>query len=127
MTLQEFTERTGLTLSTGEYEIVDAMYLAAGNMDKDEFCSDFKKHNRSTILTTFYKEIEFLKQKCKNFRNLQSETAEFLIGKAHAYNDSDFRKHAVKLIGEKQVVLMTLTLDFPLWEEDKEYIIANFQ
>lgn len=127
MTLQEFTERTGLTVSTEEYELIDSMYLAAGNMDKDEFCSDFKKHNRSTILATIYREVELLKEKCKRFRNQQNETAELLIGKAHVYNDSDFRKLAVRLIGEKQVVLMTLTLNLPLWDEDKEYIIANFQ
>lgn len=127
MILQEFTERTGLTVSTEEYELIDAMYLAAGNMDKDEFCIDYKKHNRSTILSTMYREVELLKEKCKNFRNQQNETAELLIGKAHVYNDSDFRKHAVRLIGEKRVVLMTLALDLPLWSEDKEYIIANFQ
>ena len=36
MTREEFTERTGLTPTSEEYQHIEAMYMAAGNMDKDE-------------------------------------------------------------------------------------------
>lgn len=103
------------------------MYMATGNMDKDEFCNDFKKHGQSTILTTFYRQAEHQKKECNNLRKQQTETAELLIGKAHVFDDSDLRNHALKLVGEKQVVLITLTLGLPLWDEDKEYIKSNIQ
>lgn len=122
MTLQEFSERTRLTPTPEEYNPIEKMYLEAENMDKDEFCTDFKKHSQSTILSTFYKKAVHLKDECDNYQKQQLETAELLIGKAHAYNDTDFRNHALKLISEKDVVLITLALDLPLWDEDKEYI-----
>ena len=53
--------------------------------------------------------------------------ADFLIGKAHAYNDSDFRREAVRLVGDKQVVLRTLSMELTLWDEDKDYIKDNIQ
>ncbi|WP_270561489.1 hypothetical protein [Bacteroides cellulosilyticus] len=127
MTLQEFSERTRLTPTSEEYNLIEKMYLKADNMDKDEFCKDFKKHSQSTILATFYKKALHLKAECDNFRKQQLETAELLIGKAHALNDTDLRNHAVKLVGEKQVVLMILNLGLPLWDEDKEYIKANIR
>lgn len=48
-----------------------------------------------------------------------------LIGKSRAYDDTDFRKMAVRLVGEHNVVLKTVEMNLPLWEEDKEYIKRN--
>lgn len=42
MTRQEFNDRTGYTLNEEQYRKVEAMYIAAGNMDKDVFCKDYK-------------------------------------------------------------------------------------
>jgi len=53
--------------------------------------------------------------------------AEFLIGKACAYEDTDFYKQAVKLVGQKKVTRMKLEMDLPLWKEDKEYIKENLK
>lgn len=127
MTLQEFSERTRLTPTPEEYKQIEDMYMATGNMDKDVFCNDFKKHGQSTILNTFYRQAEHLKEKCDNFHKQQIEIVELLIGKAHAFNDTDLRNHALKLVSEKQVVLTTLSLGLPLWDEDKEYIKNNIQ
>ena len=38
MTRQEFNDRTGYTLDEEQYREVEALYIAAGNMDKDVFC-----------------------------------------------------------------------------------------
>lgn len=50
------------------------------------------------------------------------EHVDFLLGKSRAYNDTDFRNEAIKLVGEKEVVMRTIYLNLPLWNEDKEYI-----
>ena len=107
MTRQEFNERTGYTLNEEQYREVEAMYMAAGNMNKDVFCKDYKKH-----------------QSC---RKVERETAELLIGKAHTYNDTDFRRAAIRLIGEREVVLITIAMGLPLFEEDAEYIKNNIR
>lgn len=127
MTRQEFNDRTGFTLNEEQYKEVEAMYIAAGNMDKDVFCKDYKKHNDSALLAEFYNQIVTLTQKYQACREIERNAAELLIGKAHAYNDTDFRKAAIRLIGEKRVVLMTIVMGLPLFEEDAEYIKNKIQ
>jgi hypothetical protein len=34
---------------------------------------------------------------------------------------------AVRLIGEQKVVLQTVEMNLPLWEEDKEFIKSNLK
>ena len=127
MTRQEFNDRTGYTLDEEQYREVEAMYIAAGNMDKDVFCKDYKKHNDSALVAEFYNQSIALMEKYQRCRKIERETAEFLIGKAHAYNDTDLRKAAIRLIGEQGVVLITIAMGLPLFEEDAEYLQNNIQ
>lgn len=97
------------------------------SMDKNEFCKDFKKHGDSKIIREVHvRAVNFeLQNKQKN--ECMDELADFFIGKSRVYSDSNFRKMAVKLIGEQKVVMRTVAMDLPLWDEDKEYIITNIQ
>ncbi len=124
MTPQEFEERTGLTPTTEEFNYVHSVYMNT-SMDKDEFCKDYKKHGASKIISDMHaRAVNFeLMEKQKDERI--DETVAFLIGKSRAYNDTDFRKMAVRLVGEHQVVLKTVASGMPLWEEDIEYIKRN--
>lgn len=138
MTQKEFEERTHRVVRPEDYHLIENLYMAAGNMDKDEFCQEFKAMcaydyaNDEIELRQCLREIgkrvgvmdaenRTLKMAMKT-RN--EELAEFLIGKAHAYDDTDFRNEAVKLIGEATVVRMTIEMGLPLWEEDKKYICS---
>lgn len=127
MTRQEFNERTGYTLNEEQYREVEAMYMAAGNMNKDVFCKDYKKHNDSALVAESYNRSVVLMEKHQSCRKVERETAEFLIGKAHTYNDTDFRRAAIRLIGEREVVLITIAMGLPLFEEDAEYIKNNIR
>lgn len=51
-------------------------------------------------------------------RQKRTSLAEFLLGKATAYNDTDFYREAVRLIGRKAAVLYKVKSGLPLWEED---------
>lgn len=57
-------------------------------------------------------------------RRYYFELADFLIGKAHVYDDTDFRNQAVKLVGEMDVVRRTIKLGLPLWDEDRKCILS---
>lgn len=127
MTRQEFNERTGYTFNEEQYREVEAMYMAAGNMNKDVFCKDYKKHNDSALVAEFYNQSVALTEKYQSCRKVERETAELLIGKAHTYNDTDFRRAAIRLIGEREVVLITIAMGLPLFEEDAEYIKNNIR
>ena len=126
MTQKEFEERTGLTPTVEEFDYIHAVYMNT-SMDKSEFCKDFKKHGDSKIIREVHvRAVNFeLQNKQKN--ECMDELADFFIGKSRVYSDSNFRKMAVKLIGEQKVVMRTVAMDLPLWDEDKEYIITNIQ
>ena len=66
-------------------------------------------------------ELSLLK---KTVKDGKWELAEFLVGKACAYEDLDFYREAVKLIGQRMVTLMKLHMDLPLWDEDKKYVVS---
>lgn len=138
MTREEFTERTGLTPTFEEYQHVEAMYMAAGNMDKDEFCKEFKKHGASRLLGELFAKIqmqensinaltEYRDNYIKETADRNTELAIFLIGKACAYDDTDFYKEAVRLIGQCAVTVYKVRMGLPLWDEDKNYIANNLK
>lgn len=138
MTQKEFEELTRRLITAEDYRLVENLYLAAGNMDKNEFCKEIRAMcaydaaNDHIELRRCLKEIGrkvgaqdaglgFLK---RTTREKQRELAEFLVGKACAYEDSDFHREAVKLIGQREVTLMKLRMDLPLWDEDKKYLAS---
>lgn len=124
MTQQEFEERTGLKPTGEEFDYIHDVYMHT-SMNKDEFCKDFKKHGDSKIIRDVHvRAVNFeLQNKQKDER--MDELADFLIGKSRAYDDTDCRKMAVRLVGEQKVVLKTIKMNLPLWEEDREYIQRN--
>lgn len=112
MTKQEFTERTKMDISNEDYAVVERIYMAAGDIDKDNFCRLFKNINTNGHnLAVWLMEAVERKETCiKQLREdldtrdgEQREVAEFLIGKASAYNDTDSYMVAVTLIGQKQL------------------------
>lgn len=141
MTQKEFEERTRRKIAAEDYNLVENLYMAAGNMGKDEFCKEMRAMcaydgaNDHIELRQCLKEIgrnvgvkdaevNFWK---KRMTNTSNELAEFLIGKACAYEDSDFYNEAIKLIGQREVTLMKLRMNLPLWEEDKKYLMSALE
>lgn len=141
MTQKEFENRTRRLITAEDYHLVENLYLTAGNMDKDEFCKEMRAMcaydaaNDHIELRQCLKEVgrrvggmeaelSFLKKAIKEERE---ELAEFLIGKACAYNDTDFYNKVVKLIGKKEVVIRKIKMGLPLWEEDTQYINENLK
>ncbi len=141
MNRKEFEERTRRLITDEDYRLVENLYLAAGNMDKDEFCDEMRRMcaydatNDHIELRECLKEIgryvgakdaelSFLKRRVER---VKMELAEFLVGKACAYEDSDFYRQAVVLVGQREVTRMKLEMDLPLWNEDKEYIKENLK
>lgn len=136
MTQKEFEDRTHRVVKQEDYYLIENLYMAAGNMNKDDFCREFKSmcaydaSNDEIELRQCLREIgkhigsinaknSTLKMDMKT-RN--DELADFLIGKSRAYNDTDFRTEAIRLVGEKEVVLRTVRMGLPLWDEDKQFI-----
>lgn len=131
MTQKEFEERTGLKTDAEEYAAIERMYMVAGNMDKDEFCKRWRQTGKNpltvSLANTANALIMQLEKRNKEFNDVKENTIDhvrFLLGKAHAYEDTDFRREAVRLIGEREVVRLTMEEGYPLWDEDRKYLLA---
>ncbi len=141
MTKNEFEKLSRRLVTPDDYIYIENLYMAAGNMDKTEFCTEMGKmcaYDGATDqleLRPCLKEIgrkvgamgtelSFLK---KRWNEKRHELAKFLVGKACTYKDTDFYWQAVTLVGQKEVVCIKLEMDLPLWDEDKEYIKNNLK
>lgn len=108
MTKQEFTERTGMTVSAEEYSGIEAIYMAAGDMDKDEFCREYKKCGKSTLPAELAAQIKRLERRIADLRSRNSSMLDIIIAIASEECDQDLYEKAVKLAGQKEVTLRTV-------------------
>ncbi|MFR4269489.1 MAG: hypothetical protein ACLT13_16725 [Parabacteroides merdae] len=123
MTQKEFEERTGIVPTEEEFDYIHAVYMST-SMDKDTFCKEYKKHGESRIIRDVHVRVVNYEMKCERQKAVADSLADFLIGKAHTYDDTDFHSQAVKLVGEVEVVRRTIELGLPLWDEDRKCILS---
>lgn len=141
MTKQEFEKRTGINYAHGEFDdMVNPMYMAAGQMDKDAFCAEFKKHSdfllNSRIVSHLVAEVETLRstlQNCEHEMNAieASRTGviddfaytliEIAAGTKDLETSAKAREKAIKLIGIKEYIRRRIEL---CCELDKKDLIA---
>ncbi len=131
MTQKEFTELTGLVPTPEEYKEIEAMYYVVPDMDKQEFCLRWRQTGKNPLTVGLAKQAQVLdgmlevrNNELEDCQSRLEELACFLIGKADAYEDTDFYREAVKIIGQREVTLMKMRMDLPLWNEDKKYLIS---
>lgn len=126
MTQQEFQERTRIE-SEATYELANAIYMEAGNIDKDSFCKDFIKHGDSILLAYFYKTCKELRKKLNALKDERLEMVQFLLQQEHETDDQTFRDKAVELVGEKEVIRLKIENGWDFCDADKEYIKEHIQ
>ena len=76
MTKQEFEARTGLKVSSEDYARIEKMYMAAGNMDKDMFCAEYKKVGTSVLVTELFRQVLVLKGQLEERNNELDDAAQ---------------------------------------------------
>ena len=126
MTKEEFTERTGIK-SDVVFEEANRMYMAAGDMDKDAFCMDYKEHGNSILLAYFYHHSNMLETQKKDLDAFKLDMVKWLLKQADETDDSALREKAVELVGEQKVITLKIELGCELWKEDTDYIYINLQ
>lgn len=124
MTQKEFETRTGMNLTCDEFNRVNDMYMGAGELDKDVFCSDYKHHSDSVILNAYFDQSEQLINELDSYRENQATIAHFLIKKSMVGGDKDMVQMAISLIGEQKYIQHKLEKGYNLFESDKELIIS---
>lgn len=91
MTKQEFYDRTMKVVSDEDFEIIHRIYLAAGAMDKDEFClsAPTEIHKNSIVKAMLY-HCEQLAKTVENLQRIIDDQANHLdaaVENMHTYRD----------------------------------------
>lgn len=138
MTKQEFITFTGLTPSDEEFATIHRIYMACALLDKYEFCQDYKKHGMSRIvaelldaLITEERKSDAIFEKLtateQTINNRDLDMAQFLLGKAAAYNDPDFEHEALRLVSRNTAILIKAKNGYPMTADDLDYIAQNLK
>jgi hypothetical protein len=132
MTKQEFEARTGLKVNSEDYARIEKMYMAAGNMDKDLFCAEYKKVGTSVLVAELFRQVLVLKGQLEERNNElddavqgRADVAEFLVGKAAVHKDDDgedFYRVALRIAGRNDCVRTKLEYGYPLNGEDIAFL-----
>lgn len=134
MTRKEFEDRTGLQVTAPEYSTVNDIYMAAGEMDKDTFCKEWKQHGESKLLAELWKTVKRehdlgmeKREECDKLYRERWDLVDFLLERAQKFGDIELLKKAIDMVGHADVIRRKLTLEMPLWEIDREYINNNLK
>lgn len=132
MNQQEFTERTGSTPTIEEYQTIEALYMAAGEMDKDEFCKEFRKCGNSRLVTELFGTVCTLKgqyeERCNEIDDLheqKNQMVDFLIDRAQAFSDKELLNKASEMVGQKEVIRRRIVKGYQLWAYETEWMLNN--
>ena len=126
MTLQEFTDRTGIAVSEAKFKHIHSVYMMT-LMEKDEFCEEWNKYAGSKIIHDLHVKATNKEMENDILKRQLADQAHFLIEKSCKYNDPAMFDMAVSLIGKDNAVLYKLHNDLPLWDEDKTFLIYQLE
>lgn len=156
MTQQEFERRIGKSVSTTAYAMYEKIYMAAGNMDKDEFCKAVKgikpetlslinvlenelevaKHQNSVALAELEKETEIKTLRCreleeataesKKWYNMLTEARTENLELAKALIACGHENNAVEIIGRAAVIAIKAKSGIEFNECDLAFIAETF-
>lgn len=155
MTREEFTERVGLNVSDGIFEVWNGVYMSS-DKDKDEFCKPFatkkghldlsrsmvieiaelkkkirvqkESYDRQVELATSYQDKYYAeKAKAESLHEWKSQMADFLLERAQKFGDITLHIKAADLIGMKEVIRRKIIKGLPLWEVDRVWLKNNLK
>lgn len=124
MLQKEFFERTGINLTEQEFDQVHAIYMQAGdNVDKDQFCADWKKHHDSMLLHIFYNKAYRMKDKLDQKRNEIHELAIYILEQAEICSAPTLREKAIQMLGIETYLRIKIQKGYNLWQKDLDALV----
>lgn len=120
MTQNEFEERIGRKVTGDEFELANDLYMMSGELDKDRFCADYKKHKDSEIIKALYDKVDAQSDRLHVLNSEREETIDLLINMADEYSDSTIRQQVYKMIGEREYLRRKINKGYELWKDERE-------
>lgn len=136
MLQKEFEDRIGRNVTTEEYVEANAVYMMAGELNKDEFCREWLKIGSSKLVQCLFEKAHSLDQALQEQKLMVKECQEMISDAADAMLEigdtigptkerEELDKKAVWLVGRKEVVKRKAAHDYIFSNEDLEYITNN--
>lgn len=134
MLQKEFEERVGRQVSDEEYVEADAMYMAAGDLDKDEFCREYVKVGQSRLVKeladAYYDEKRCLDKKCEELASVKekvSRAADALIALSGSVRYNPGLAHALwdmarDFVGDAEVIRRKAEAGVAFTKDELKYI-----
>lgn len=142
MLQKEFEERIGRSVTQEEYVEANAMYMAAGEMDKDEFCREWMQFGQSRLVQCLYNTAYDLNKALQEQKLMTNECQEMLSDAADAmleiadgllggetteHTTQELNKKAWWLVGQTEVTRRKVQKGYRLDDKDRETIINNLK
>ena len=142
MLQKEFEERIGRSVTQVEYVAANAMYMAAGEMDKDEFCREWMQFGQSRLVQCLYNTAYNLNKALQEQKLMTNECQEMLSDAADAmleiadgllggetteHTTQELNKKAWWLVGQKEVTRRKVQKGYRLDDKGRETIINNLK
>ena len=147
MLQKEFEERIGRKVTESEYVEANAVYMTAGDIDKDEFCKEWMQFGQSKLVQGLFETAYRMNQAHQEDTLIINETREMLSDAADAmleiadgllagktaehetpggYAVEELTRKAWWLVGQKEVTRRRVQNGYHLDDKDRETIINNF-
>lgn len=134
MTREEFNSLTGLNVTENEFDNINEMYMAAGNMDKATFCKEYKQHGESKLVAALFEGFQIEQENSddahKSWRKLFDEReklVDFLLEQSQELSSTALQKKAIDMIGHTYVIRRKIELGLTLCELDLDYISKHLR
>lgn len=142
MLQKEFEDRIGRKVTTEEYVEANAVYMMAGELDKDEFCREWLKIGSSKLVQCLFGKAHSLDQDLQEQKLMLKESKEMLSDAADAmlevadanlgctteeWTAQELTKKACWLVGQKEVTRRKVSSGYRLDDKDRETIINNLK
>ena len=150
MLQKEFEDRIGRKVTTEEYVEANAMYMMAGELDKDEFCREWLKIGSSKLVQCLFEKAHSLDQNLQEQQLVLKESQEIISDAADAmleildlvieardksegeYSAIDsigvkLDKKIACLIGRGETTKRKVRKGIAMSPEDADYIINNLR
>ena len=138
MLQKEFEYHIGRKVTTEEYVEANAVYMMAGELDKDEFCREWLKIGSSKLVQCLFEKAHRLDQALQEHKLIVNECQEMISDAADAMLEigetigptkerEDLEKKAVWLVGRKEVVKRKAAHEYLFSRLDLEYITNNLK
>ena len=150
MLKKEFEERVGRSVSEEEFVEINAMYMSAGDIDKDTFCREWKRIGESELLKGLFETAYNLNQSLQEHKlqlkeadEIRSDAADMILEEVGAVlalaDESEDCRPALEiiafklterawwLVGQKEVVKRKAKLGIRFSGTEVEYIINNLK